>query len=50
MIDCYTVYLESEGDIFDYIFSLDIPFSLKYKEFNTRKNIFEANEKSLTEW
>ena len=49
MIDCYTVYLESEGDVFDYIFSLDIPFSLKYKEFNTRKNIFEANEKSLTE-
>jgi hypothetical protein len=49
MIDCYAVYTESERKIFDYIFSLDIPISLKYTEFNTVNNIFNANKKSLIE-
>ena len=49
LIDCYTVYLESEIDKYDYIFSLDIPFSLKYKAFNTKANVLDANMKSLKE-
>jgi len=47
LIDCYTVYLESEYDRFDFVFSLDIPFSLKYQKYNTVSNILEANEASL---
>lgn len=43
LIDCYTVYLESELEEFDYAFSLDIPFSLKYDEFNTTRNVLDAN-------
>lgn len=49
MIDCYSTYTESEREIFDYIFSLDIPISLKYLKFNTVNNIFSANKKSLLE-
>jgi len=47
LIDCYCVYLESEWKHFDYIFSLDIPFSLKYSNFNTVVNVYNANKKSL---
>lgn len=47
LIDCYCVYLESEWKYFDYIFSLDIPFSLKYSNFNTVVNVYNANKKSL---
>lgn len=46
MIDCYSVYTESEREMFDYIFSLDIPISLKYPKFNTVSNILNANKKS----
>lgn len=48
LIDCYTVYLESEYDKFDFVFSLDIPFSLKHQWFNDVKSILAANEASLT--
>jgi hypothetical protein len=47
LIDCYTVYMKSEYKKFDFIFSLDIPFSLKYQWFNNVKSILEANEASL---
>lgn len=47
LIDCYNVYLDSESSVFDYIFSLDIPFSLKYAEFNTKQNVYNANCESL---
>jgi len=47
LIDCYTVYIESEIDKYDYVFSLDIPFSLKYQAFNTVKNVLDANMDSL---
>lgn len=47
LIDCYCVYLENEWSQFDYIFSLDIPFSLKYSSFNSAENVYEANKKSL---
>ena len=49
LIDCYNVYLESEISEYNYIFSLDIPFSLKYEGFNTAKNVLEANYKSIEE-
>jgi len=49
LIDCYSVYLESERGEFDYAFSLDIPFSLKYRLFNTTANILHVNEKSMVE-
>jgi len=49
MIDCYNVYLESEITEYDYVFSLDIPFSMKYESFNTVGNVLEANIKSISE-
>ena len=48
-IDCYTDYLRTEFKNFDYIFSLDIPIALDYPSFNTKKNIYEFNKRSLTE-
>ncbi len=47
LIDCYIVYLESECERFDSVFSLDIPFSIKYKFFNNIKSILDANKASL---
>lgn len=47
MIDCYSSYLESERDRFDYIFSLDIPFSIKHEKFNTIESVFAANNSSI---
>ncbi|NDY58294.1 hypothetical protein G3N56_16295 [Desulfovibrio sulfodismutans] len=47
LVDCYTVYLESELEEYDRIFSLDIPFSLKYESFNTVAKILQANTDSL---
>lgn len=43
----YHSYQRLEADNFDYIFTLDIPLSLKYDEFNTKKNVYEYNRKSL---
>lgn len=47
MIDCYSSYLESERDRFDYIFSLDMPFSIKHEKFNTIESVFAANNSSI---
>ncbi len=47
LIDCYNVYLGTESSVFDYIFSLDIPFSMKYDAFNTKQNVYNANYESL---
>lgn len=47
LIDCYGVYIESEYENFDFIFSLDIPFSRKHLSFNTVANVLKANESSL---
>lgn len=43
----YSKYLRLESLNFDKIFSLDIPISLKYKELNTKKNIYTLNYRSL---
>jgi len=47
-IDCYTDYLKTESNHFDYIFSLDIPIALDYPSFNTKENIYNHNQKSLS--
>lgn len=48
-IGCYHYYLKEESNIYDAIFSLDIPTSPKYPEFNTKENIYNYNKISLTE-
>ena len=48
-IDCYTKALELDYNQFDYIFSLDIPVFLNHPTFNTRKDIYELNRKSLND-
>jgi len=47
-IDCYIYYLETQIDIYDYIFSLDIPIFLEYPTYNTKENIFKLNNLSLS--
>lgn len=47
-IDCYTYYLETQMNIYDYIFSLDIPIFLDYPTYNTKNNILQLNNISLT--
>jgi hypothetical protein len=42
-IQCYHYYLENYHKDFDMIFSLDIPFSLRYPQFNTIKYILDQN-------
>jgi len=48
-IGCYRAYLESERNVYDYIFSLDLPISLKYSSFNTVDNLYHLNRASLVE-
>jgi len=47
-IDCYIYYLETQMNIYDYIFSLDIPIFLEYPTYNTKENIFKLNNLSLS--
>ena len=47
-IDCWEYYAEHERNFYDYIFSLDIPVSLKYKELNTKQMIYKYNKMSLS--
>jgi hypothetical protein len=49
LIKCYNAYVRQDYHIFDYIFSLDIAFSLKHQEINRRSFIYEANKESLTD-
>ena len=46
-IDCYTSFLENDQSYYDYIFSLDIPFSLKYEQMNRKEIIHNYNKKSI---
>ncbi len=48
VIDCYHEYVEHEWEVFDYIFSLDIPCNLKYPQFNNYQDIKDANRESLS--
>ena len=47
MIECYHRYLVNEREIYNKIFSLDIPISLKYHSFNTVDNVYKFNKQSL---
>jgi len=47
-IDCYAYYLESQMEIYDYIFSLDIPIFLDYPTYNTKDNILQLNTISIS--
>ena len=49
VIDCYTQVLKTSPHAFDYVFSLDIPFSQNYAEFNTVSAVENANRRSLAE-
>lgn len=46
-IKCYDVYLENEIENYDRVFSLDIPFSKKFKSINTVDAIYKFNRESL---
>lgn len=46
-IQCYLHYAKCAGSDFDYLFSLDIPCSLKHPKMNTVQSILELNERSL---
>ncbi len=46
-ISLFQSFLQLKSEYYDYIFSLDIPYSLKFEHFNTKKNIYEYNRKSL---
>ena len=47
LIKCYNEYVMQDHHIFDYIFSLDIAFSLKHQEINRKNFIYRANKESL---
>ena len=49
LIECYHRYLLNEKETYDKIFSLDIPISLKYFEYNTTKYIYKFNKLSLSQ-
>ena len=48
-IECYTTFFEFEDDLYDRIFSLDIPFSLRHEELNQKDLIYEYNKSALTQ-
>jgi len=45
----YNYYLENEREVFDYMFSLDIPVFLAHPQHNTKEAIYNFNKLSLTE-
>ncbi len=48
-ISLYHSFLRLKSGSYDYIFSLDVPYSLKFKHFNTKKNIYKYNRISIEE-
>lgn len=47
VIDCWEYYGKHEYNKYDFLFSLDIPLSLKYDELNARNKIYKYNRLSL---
>jgi len=47
LIECYNKALEESWRDLSYIFSLDLPWSLKYSKFNTMENVYFYNRLSL---
>ena len=48
-INCYNWYLESEYEVYDYIFSLDIGSFINDPSASTKENIYNLNKKSISE-
>ena len=48
-IQCYTTFFEYENDLYDRIFTLDIPYSLKHEELNQKNLIYEYNKSALAQ-
>ena len=46
-IQCYDLYMVRERKIYSRIFSLDIPWSKRFPELNTRENIYRLNRMAL---
>lgn len=46
-ISLYQSFLQLKSETFNFIFSLDIPYSIKYQEFNTVKKVYKYNKISL---
>jgi len=44
----YNHYLETERDVYDYMFSLDIPVFLAHPKYNTKAAIYDFNKQSLS--
>jgi hypothetical protein len=47
-LGCYIAYFEYANNLFDRIFSLDIPFSLKHNELNRKELIYKYNIESMS--
>ena len=47
LCDVYSYYLREQRDVYDRIFSLDLPISLKYFDYNTKEHIYKYNKLSL---
>jgi len=45
----YNYYLETERQVYDYMFSLDIPIFLAHPQYNTKDAIYNFNKQSLSE-
>lgn len=46
-IKCYNAYVEHDLNLYEYVFSLDIPFSKRYPSMNKKDLIYRYNKESL---
>lgn len=46
-ISLYQSFLQLKSETFNFIFSLDIPYSIKFQEFNTIKKVYKYNRISI---
>ena len=46
-ISLYQSFFQLKSEVYDFIFSLDIPYSRKFPEFNTIKKVYKYNKISL---
>ncbi|HBY02284.1 MAG TPA: hypothetical protein DEG92_07100 [Rikenellaceae bacterium] len=46
-ISLYQSFLQLKSETYDFIFSLDIPYSTKFQEFNTIKKVYKYNRISI---
>jgi hypothetical protein len=48
-IKCYNAYVEHDLSLYEYVFSLDIPFSKRYPHMNKKDLIYSFNKESLND-